>query len=199
MMRRVIWLIVFLLTSGCAALNPNSADDYYYEGLNCAKSKNFDSSIVYFKKAIAEKPDFINAYYMLSTVYYRVGKYAEAINCADQCLKIDKDFTDCMMVKADGYLSAKQYYEAAEAYEIILKYEPNKNNFIYKDKAPVLFGLGIAYGFTEDYSKSLSALTQCRNLKDVNPISKNIISDCRDLYRSLAVEAERKKMKSEKK
>ena len=195
-MGKLIFLIVFLLTSGCAALNPNSADDYYYEGLNCAKNKNYNSSIVYFKKAIAEKPDYINAYYMLSTVYWMSGQYAEAIECADQCLKINKDFTACMMVKADGYLQARQYYEAIEVYENILKYEPDKNNFIYKDKASALLGLGIAYGFTENYSKSLSALMQCRNLKDVNPASRNTISSCRELYKSLAVEAERNKMRS---
>lgn len=199
MKSRVLFLILFLLNSGCAALNQNSADDYYYEGLNCAKTKNYDSSIVYLKKAIEAKPDFINAYYMLSTVFLMSGQYAEAIDCADQCLKINKDFTDCMNVKADGYLYAKQYHEAAEAYENILKYEPDKNNFIYKDKASALEGLGISYGITDNYENSLKALMQCRNLKDVVPASKDTISRCRELYKTVAVEAERKKMRSQKK
>jgi len=179
----VLCLIIFLQCVGCAALNPNSSEDYFTEGVFCFKEKNFNSALTYFKKSFEADNNNIEALFMVSATYWILTDYESAIVYSEQCLKIDKDNADCISVCADSYLSSKQFYSAIEKYKLLISYEPKSTNRMYKDKSSALNFMGLAYGFTGDWSNALSAFSECKNLHVNLPESKKTVKDCNEMYK----------------
>jgi len=89
----MIILAAFLLYS----LPGMGADDYkaqWKKATDFYLQKQYDSSLVYFEKVAAGKPQNAEVYYNLGNTYYRLNKIAFAVLNYERALRVDPSFTD---------------------------------------------------------------------------------------------------------
>lgn len=111
------------------------AYDYFLKGLDLlfqGSPKELEESIIWFKKAINEDPEFARAYADISIAYYLLDEnkvekqYTEQINSyADQALLLDDELEQSLIAKSLYYQHAKQYSKAVPYLEKALECNPN--------------------------------------------------------------------------
>ncbi|MBC8109858.1 MAG: tetratricopeptide repeat protein [Verrucomicrobia bacterium] len=87
---------------------------YFY-----SKTENYTKAISIFKKTTAIQPNAF-AYYQLANCYYETADYQQAIICLDNCIKLDKNYTDAFRLKAIIMAIQKKYKEADKIYQQLL-------------------------------------------------------------------------------
>jgi len=68
-----------------------SATEYYNNGLQYAKDREWDKAIEFLNKAIAEDPKHVNSYNVLGKVHIQKGELNSARKCWRMALRIDPD------------------------------------------------------------------------------------------------------------
>lgn len=96
MKKNILFSIIFALALACpvfAAVEDDAAV-LYNKGIDFYEQNKLDQSIATFKKAIAIKPDFYEAYYNLARVEESAGKLADATASYEALLKLKPDDYD---------------------------------------------------------------------------------------------------------
>jgi len=79
-------------TSKTPKYNPKEADMHFALGISLCENERFlEQAPAEFNKVIQFDPDFIEAYYNLGIVYYRLGKFDEALVNFHKVLAKDKN------------------------------------------------------------------------------------------------------------
>ncbi|EKX53040.1 hypothetical protein GUITHDRAFT_92164 [Guillardia theta CCMP2712] len=60
-----------------------------------------------------------------ATCYFKMGKHDEVIKDCTSALKIDPDYTKCLLRRAQSYETEKKVCEAFDDYQKILKLDPS--------------------------------------------------------------------------
>lgn len=118
---RRILVMVFCFVTGFASAS--NAVDYFTQGCVASMSRQWDSSIEFFNKAIEINPENAAAYIQRATSFQMVDRIDDAI----------KDYETALKLKPDYYL-ALEYL--AHLYE--LKNEPAKALEIYNRALPLV-------------------------------------------------------------
>ncbi len=104
--------------------------------MSLGKLNRTDEEILAYKRAVALKPDYTNAFELLGVAYFKQKRYAESVNAFDQ-LKTYKPDAKTYNYLGESYFELGKAEESVEAFNNAVSYNPNF------DKAR--FNLGRAY------------------------------------------------------
>jgi tetratricopeptide (TPR) repeat protein len=112
----------------------------------CYDNGDYKNSIKFLKKALEIKPNYLNAYYNITLVYVRTGRFSEALESADTLLSERKESSDFLQTKGFVLLSAGRFGEAISILKSALDIDPNymKANLY----------MGVALSFKGEYRKA---------------------------------------------
>jgi tetratricopeptide (TPR) repeat protein len=102
----------------------NEAEEYYEQGYNYYGQEHYHDAIDAYKKAIAVKPDYWEAYDGMSVVYRYLEQWQEAIDACKKTISIKQDHPDAYLCMGNAYESLLQYQEAIDAYQEFVAIEP---------------------------------------------------------------------------
>ena len=131
MQKWIIRVILILILIGAGAyyffmIYPNKvAFDAYNKGIQLRESGKLDESVITFKKAIENKPDFSRAYSELASTYAQQKKYDEAITNAKKAVELDPNNGTAYYNLGSYYEEKSMLKEAAQAYRKFLSILPN--------------------------------------------------------------------------
>lgn len=130
---------------------------YYDQGIKQFQKENFKKSIVLFKKAVKEDPNFAFAWDNLGIAHRKVGNYKNAIEAYEKSLEIDPYGTMPLQNIAVVYQFENEFEKAIDAYKRLGE--------IYKSNPEVYFGIGKIYAVNlKDYEKGLDNMCKAYNI-----------------------------------
>ena len=112
----------------------------------CYDKGDYNNSIKFLEKAVEIKPNYLHAYYNITLVYVRTGRFSEALESADKLLSERKESSDFLQTKGFVLLSAGRFGEAISILKSALDIDPNNN------KANLYMGVGLS--LKEEYRKA---------------------------------------------
>ncbi len=115
------------------------------------------------KKAIATFEEALNK--------YSAQSYSEAITLCDKCIKLDSNFTEPYLLKAEIAAAKKEFNEEIDYLKSAIQLQPND--------ATILIGLGDAYFELDNYNEAVNyyknALSQSRITEKLQKRAQNNI------------------------
>ncbi|MBM3254136.1 MAG: tetratricopeptide repeat protein, partial [Candidatus Omnitrophica bacterium] len=132
------------VAGGVVSTGQADATSLYQSGIALAESGRYDEAITELIKAINLDPNYVLAYNSLADIYFKLGRFAEAIAIYKRILEFARhDEAKKSLIAA--YISygnlcynSDRFEEAIEAYNNYLRFEP--------DDIVILKVLGLAYG-----------------------------------------------------
>jgi protein O-mannosyl-transferase len=107
---------------------------------------DYKDSIGFLNKALAIKPNYLEALQNITHVYVRVGRFSEALESADKLLSKRKESSDFLQLKGFVLLTARQLDEAISILKSALDIDPN-------NKKANLY-MGVALSLKGEYRKA---------------------------------------------
>ncbi len=128
-------------------LDPQCTDALNNLGVIYLRLHYFDKASEYFERALKIDPDLPTSLNNLAQVYYFSGKYDLAVATYKKALPFTHG-SDCLLLSnlADALTAKKDYAEANDYYQQVLKINPNF--------APALLGLANLSFYTESYEQA---------------------------------------------
>ncbi|HEX7415460.1 MAG TPA: hypothetical protein VF411_15575 [Bacteroidia bacterium] len=115
-MKYTIILLLLIVLTSC-----HTATDYYEEGKKCDEKGNYEEAIKLLDKAIAKRPDFLDAFIARGYEKLLLSKYKEALSDFEHALTYDRKNTrilfdiGCAKRGLEDWKGALEYYNAAIA------------------------------------------------------------------------------------
>jgi serine protease Do len=135
-----------------------SAEELYSTGRVFAWIEDYEKALSYFKKAVAKKPQYEEAYLCIGYCNIKLGHYTEAIEATEKAIRIKPDYAKAHMALGLIYgWELRRYNEAIEALKQAIRIEP--------EFAAAHCTLGIIYLLQGDRG---SALEEYKILKDLD-------------------------------
>ncbi len=148
------------LTKGIK-FNPTYLAEVFYKLGNKYLEKNeYNKSIIYFKKAIYYKPNYVKPYIALAKSFKQKGQYNKAIMYLRQALKVNPNNFNIYNLLGEIYEKKGQYNKAIEYFQESLEINPNDYS-IYNFLGNIYSRLG----------KSKKAIRYFRKALEINPNS----------------------------
>lgn len=85
------------------SIDPYSSKTNYIMGAVYELARDTASAEIYFNKALKIFPDYLEANFSLSRIYYNQNKFLEAIKYLDKCLQINSNFQPARQMKESLY------------------------------------------------------------------------------------------------
>ncbi|MFH1226958.1 MAG: tetratricopeptide repeat protein [Planctomycetota bacterium] len=179
--------LLILVYCGCSSTSDTDlegfkAEDYYDLGLSWLKNKKPQSAEVVFRKAIALKPDYADAYIKLGFTYYYLYEqylasseykndapkyYNLSYNCLKEGLKLKPDDPECYTGMGRLEFAGGRYEKAVD---YLLKARDNNPIENFDVEATICYELGRCY---IEMGKYAEALKEYQNYLDVVPLSED--------------------------
>jgi tetratricopeptide (TPR) repeat protein len=105
------------LNSETFSFDTNNPDDVLEQGNNFYNNSQFDSAMVYYKRALALRPGYKEAYYNIALTSYSQSDYSNAILTMKECLNSYPDYGDGLQLMGNCHSSLEQNDEALSFYE----------------------------------------------------------------------------------
>lgn len=165
--------------------NPNDAIAQYNYAFEAHKNKLYDDASMYYQKAMTIKPDFIDAYINLASLYnetnhpdYAKSVLADALKVAPDNVKIQEMIKQMKTAEtANRYKDAVKKHEEGKYQDAIADYlDMIKNGNATTD---VYTSLGAAYQSDKKFDLALDAYQKALNLDKANT---DAISYMADIY-----------------
>ena len=134
---------------------PKSALLFNFQGAALERLGQFDQSIEAFNKALAIKPDYVEAHYNLGNTLKRYGKLDEAIQAYQKSLAIKPDYAEANYKIGNVHKQLGKMDEAIQAYQKALAIKPNYAE-AYINIGVTLQDVGKLEEASEAYQKALA-------------------------------------------
>lgn len=95
----------------------DNADDVLEQGNGFYNNSQFDSALVYYKRALALRPGFKEAIYNVALIYSSQSDYSNAISVLRECLERYPDYGEGLQLMGYCYVRQEQNDEALTFYE----------------------------------------------------------------------------------
>lgn len=189
------WEKLTLLAKSTISINPGNPVAQTYLNTSGNRKGKIDLAL----EDIKREPT-ANKYLDLSLLYYRLEKFQECINAAQEALKIKPDFAEAYNNIGSAYNALKEWDKAIEAFNEALKINPEmelaKNNLVVaqtgkgqldaienlikeKPSSDNYINLSLAYYNQGLYEKSIEA---CHNALKLNPNNANAYNNIAAAY-----------------
>lgn len=105
------------LNTETVSFDIGNPDDVLEQGNNFYNNSQFDSAMVYYKRALALRPGFKEAYYNIALIYSSQSDYSNSILTMKECLNSYPDYADGLQLMGNCYSRLEQNDEALSFYE----------------------------------------------------------------------------------
>ncbi len=105
------------INSEAVSFDTNNPDDVLEQGNNFYNNSQFDSALFYYKRALALRPGFKEAYYNIALISYSQSEYSNAILTMKECLNSYPDYGDGLQLMGNCHSRLEQNDEALSFYE----------------------------------------------------------------------------------
>ena len=95
-----------------APATPRSAETEYNLGLQNKEAKRFPDAVENFRRAVALRPNFPEAWNELGFSLRQSGQYAEALKAYDQALRLRPNFPEALEYLGEAYVKLGRLDEA---------------------------------------------------------------------------------------
>lgn len=119
------------------ATNPGSGLANLNYGSMLRDGGNWEEALPYMKKGSELSPDYTDAKVRLSEVYFKLGKYPETVEVANQALAKEPGNISALQFRGSALGASGHTSEAAEDFKTILNADPTNLH--------AMFNLGVAY------------------------------------------------------
>lgn len=173
MNRKKILIVAASLFAGCLLFAQTADEAYalYKTGNDYFNTKNYDSAITYYTKAVPVYEKVYgtkhlytaDVYFFLGLSYSRMRNYQDAVLWLEKSFVIynspqgDKESTaDALLEIGNAYFNSSDYDIALEYYQKCLSSRKNIFGENHKDTAACYVSIGLVYEFKCDYKTALS-------------------------------------------
>jgi len=108
-----------------AYVNPEKAEEVRLEGNELFKAGKFVEAIEKYSDAMKRNPNWHVPYSNRAACYQKLMEWQLALKDADKCVEMDPTFVKGWSRKAGIHFFLKEYHKAMDAYNMILKVEPD--------------------------------------------------------------------------
>ncbi len=126
--------VIFIITSATLAFTASStyktkteregeAASFYNQGLDYINEGDFKRAVNLFRRAIANKRDFHEAYNMLGFSLRKIGKYEQSLKYYKKAIEIKPDFAEAHEYIGESYLGIGDRESAWKHYTILVDLE----------------------------------------------------------------------------
>lgn len=134
------------------ATNPGSGLANLNYGSLLRDEGNWEMALPYIQKGVTLSPDYVDAKIRLAEAYFKLGKYAEAVDIANQALAREPDNLQALQFRGSALGAGGQTAEAAKDFKAILDADP--------DNRHAMFNLGIAYKDANQLNQAIETLSK---------------------------------------
>uniref|UniRef100_A0A3Q3G2H3 DnaJ homolog subfamily C member 3 n=1 Tax=Labrus bergylta TaxID=56723 RepID=A0A3Q3G2H3_9LABR len=133
------------------------------------------------------KNDNTQAFYKLSTIYYKLGDHEMSLNEVRECLKLDPDHKQCyshykqvkklnkQIQSAEELIQEHRYEDAVSKYEAVMKTEPNVQPFSLLAKQRICHALSQS-------QQTSRAISVCSDVLQTDPENVSALKDRAEAY-----------------
>jgi Flp pilus assembly protein TadD len=146
LLSRCVFLIgCAALLVGCATARPSSdspvtAKDFYLKGFQYLGRNEHDKAIVEFTRAIAQDPNYADAYIARNFSYRMIDKHEEAVADMSEAIRLQPKIASYYSLRAQ-YMGVDNLDRALADYDTVLTLVPDDYS-VYWAKAELLFKAG---------------------------------------------------------
>ncbi|KAL9899305.1 transmembrane O-mannosyltransferase targeting cadherins 4 [Glossina fuscipes fuscipes] len=157
---------------------PNYANCFYNIGNMYVEGKQYNKALSYWKQAVLLKPQLAKAWTNILTLLDSLSLFEEALNVSEEALKLHRNNSAILLVRANVLGKLARYEEAETLYKLIIVQEPS--NYLCHTNLGVLYHrwnklpLAIAQYRRAISSDSRKAITAKENLSKVLVTHLNI-------------------------
>eukprot|EP00002_Diphylleia_rotans_P014396 TRINITY_DN2805_c0_g1_i1.p1 TRINITY_DN2805_c0_g1~~TRINITY_DN2805_c0_g1_i1.p1 ORF type:complete len:569 (+),score=168.32 TRINITY_DN2805_c0_g1_i1:83-1789(+) len=108
-----------------AYIDPVKSQEEKQKGNECFKQGKNPEAVAHYTEAIKRNPKDHVLYSNRAAAYMKLGEYRLGLQDAEEAIKIEPTFTKALIRKAHCLYFMKEYQKALEAYDTILKIEPD--------------------------------------------------------------------------
>ena len=121
----VFLLLALTLVLFAGPIRNAEAEDYFRQGYISAMSRDWDTAISLYTRAIEVNPEDIEAHFQRAVTFDIVGRIDEAISDYESTLKLRPDYYLAMEYLAKLYEGKGDYFKAVELYSKALPLVPD--------------------------------------------------------------------------
>ena len=136
-------------------LNQTIISGLLHIGTHLDKIGKFQEAIECFDRALAAKPNFLNAIFNKGACLQQLKKYQEAIECYDKVLSFDPNYIGALNNKGLALVNLGKSQEAIEYFDKSLAIDPTFTHALF-NRGKYLYSLGKRHEAIECYDKVLS-------------------------------------------
>ncbi len=148
--------ILFLSPALFAAGDKEKAKEHFNAGLTSAQGGKTDEAILGYKAAIAEDPEFLDAYINLGAIYFDKNDFQNALEMYRTVTEKEPKNVTALSNLAKVEYELKRYAEAEGHLNAAIGVTP-KDASLYKDLGKVHFA-------KRDYEETIKAISKCHEL-----------------------------------
>lgn len=152
-----VWVLVFvgigLLIWNNLESNETQALKYFNQAL---ETKDLQEKINLYTKAIALKPDYVDAYHYRGNAKCGLGRYKEAIEDYNKAIALKPDYEKAYNNRGSAKDELGKYQEAIEDYNKAIAFKP--------DYALAFFNKALVYAHLKNKNQILSSLQEAIRL-----------------------------------
>lgn len=137
--------------TGSRKSEDSSYEELIESGKSAIASKNFNSAIEFFSKAIKLEPQSSLAYYARALCYLNLKQYSEALSDLNFFISDRQDFAEAYLFRAFIHQLMERYTDAINDYSAVIRLD--------KTNELAIFGLGDCYYELENYEKAVVCFT----------------------------------------
>lgn len=104
-------------------------DLYYKSGYCYEMMEQFDKAKAFYRRAIAENPNFAPAHYRIGLCYFKEDKLTEAMNCYRKALTLDPKKEEFVAGLAEVYVALEQYDDAKQMFAKAVELAPDQSKY----------------------------------------------------------------------
>jgi tetratricopeptide (TPR) repeat protein len=132
----------------------NSREAFFNIGSLYSRMNNLNEALVYYKKALAIKEDYL-IHFNIGNIYYKKGEYKKAVLCLNKSRRLNEDFAHSIITMGLCFSRLKNIKAAESCFRKVLSIWPENNIS--------LTALAIMYYETMRYDSALEYFNRLLN------------------------------------
>lgn len=133
----------------------DQAEQYFNEGLEFAKSKNYSEAVTYFDRAIYIKPNYSEAWVNRGLSQIGLGQNVNALASIDKAIALNPNASNAWIIRGMALIQLKKNSEALESLDKAITIYPNFTK-VWILRGEILTELGRDYDAITSYDRALS-------------------------------------------
>jgi protein O-mannosyl-transferase len=113
---------------------------------------NWEEALPFIQKGVSLSPDYVDAKVRLAEAYFKLGKYPETVEIANQALAKEPNNLTALQFRGSALGASGHTTEAANDFKVILDADPNNRH--------AMFNLGIAYKDANQLNQAIETLSK---------------------------------------